>query len=933
MIDNPNKHLVQLRQAYEAGTLDKDTYQAAIAALGVQDNYKADLKGQGAIAQGDHAVAVGAGALLVTGTVHGNIYHGPPTTDFNKALRIYRQVLLSSCRHLPLRGVDLGASDPSTARQRLNLTDVYVDLDTTTLAHEKEERDSGLRCPTPEEIREAYPIGALEATVENRRLVILGDPGAGKSTFLNYLGLSLAGPENDLGQRLPGWPIDESNAVPILLTLRDFARWLPEDVETASPHHLWHFIHSRLKAQNLKFTADPLRQTLEDGRAVVLLDGLDEIPSKTRRTFVRDAVDAFARRYPRSRVVVTCRVLSYQDPTWQLTDFPDVELAPFDEEKINHFIGAWYEELVRLGTVRSEEADGLADRLREAVRRPDLWQLAPNPLLLTVMALVHTHKGRLPDARALLYEDTVDIMLWRWEQIKAGGKEQAPRLRQLLQDAARTDVDLKRTLWRLAFEAHQENGFDDDKSLADIGELRLEKALAQLHPENSRDWAQQVIGAMKLRAGLLLEREREVYTFPHRTFQEYLAGAYLSARADFSQHAAALVEDGTFWREVILLAVGRLVYLSGDTDKPLALVGELCPRNPPEGKIAWRKVWLAGDALKELGLNRVREGNLGRDLLERVRNRLVDLLEGGHLGPVERVAAGDTLAYLGDPRPPVTNIDQMQLCHVPPGPFWMGSRKYDDEKPQHLNEHLKAAYWIARYPVTVAQFTTFVEASDRRPDTKRCQEGLNNHPVVDVTWHDARAFCAWLTERWHEKGWLPKEWVVRLPTEAEWEKAARGGVKIPHAPVIAKPNALTVDERDVLMQKNPLPKRHYPWSNDPNPNQANYDDTGIGATSAVGCFPSGASPYGIEDLSGNVWEWTRSLWGENLFEPTFGHPYHPGDGRENLEAGDDVLRVVRGGSSFSTAHDVRCAFRDWNRSVNPWNSNGFRVVVAALSPP
>ena len=88
---------------------------------------------------------------------------------------------------------------------------------------------------------------------------------------------------------------------------------------------------------------------------------------------------------------------------------------------------AWYAGLARMGEMTQAESTAMAGRLREAVHRPDLWRLAPNPLLLTVMALVHTHKGRLPDTRALLYEETVDILLWRWEQKKSGpGRGDAP---------------------------------------------------------------------------------------------------------------------------------------------------------------------------------------------------------------------------------------------------------------------------------------------------------------------------------------------------------------------------------------------------------------------------------------------------------------------------------------------------------------------------
>ena len=109
------------------------------------------------------------------------------------------------------------------------------------------------------------------------------------------------------------------------------------------------------------------------------------------------------------------------------------------------------------------------------------------------------------------------------------------------------------------------------------------------------------IQTIKHRAGLLLERLPQVYTFPHRTFQEYLAGAHLASQARFAPDAAKLVEAGAFWREVILLAVGKLVYLSGDTDKPLALVGELCPQQGVATPLGWQQAWLAGEVLQAPG--------------------------------------------------------------------------------------------------------------------------------------------------------------------------------------------------------------------------------------------------------------------------------------------------------------------------------------------
>jgi formylglycine-generating enzyme required for sulfatase activity len=133
------------------------------------------------------------------------------------------------------------------------------------------------------------------------------------------------------------------------------------------------------------------------------------------------------------------------------------------------------------------------------------------------------------------------------------------------------------------------------------------------------------------------------------------------------------------------------------------------------------------------------------------------------------------------------------------------------------------------------------------------------------------AFCHWLTEQLREIGELDAEAEVELPNELQWEKAARG-----------------------------TDGRTYPWGDEADPERANYGDTGIGTTSAAGCFPGGASPYGAEDLSGNVLEYVS-------------------DGR-----------VFRGGSFLNDAAYVRCASRSRNFSFNPWNNYGFRVVASPV---
>jgi hypothetical protein len=693
----------------------------------------------------------------------GTVYQGPVPRDATAALALFRRMLILGCRGLPLRGKEVGASDPEGRQNRIDLDKVYVDLDTTTRIVErpgaasaptsasgpglftrvvsrpprwlvarvgstaKPEEHPGTSDSPPDRSGKERILGALEAVIAHRHVVLLGDPGSGKSTFANHLAVCLAlhglEPEHHWLDRLTDWPPAEGNLLPIVVILRDLARALPAGPAEIGCDALWDHVRAALKRRRLDALEPHLEAALEAGRAILLFDGLDEVPGTEARRKVRDLVAGCAERYADARVVVTCRTLSYQDPRWRLPrEFESFTLAPFDDAKIDRFIDAWFGDLTRLQVVKEEAAGPMARALQQAVQRPDLRRLARNPLLLTVMALVHTHKGRLPDARALLYEEAVEILLWRWEQLKQEGVPEAVGLRERLQEVGRSDVDLKRLLWRLAFEAHRGTGADE--KLADIGELELQRALRELHPDRKLGWVGEILDAVKLRAGLLLERVPGVYTFPHRTFQEYLAGAHLAGQAAFAREAAALVDGGVLWREVILLAVGRLVYLGGDTEKPLALVAELCPVEPSRSDGGWRRVALAGEVLHEIGVARARESELGRDLLRRVRARLRELLEAGALSAVERARAGVTLGHLGDEREGVgcvevegVRVPGFKWVEIGSGPFLMGSKGGeggDAERPRFRCGLIERGYRVGKYPVTVEQYGCFVEGGGYR---------------------------------------------------------------------------------------------------------------------------------------------------------------------------------------------------------------------------
>jgi formylglycine-generating enzyme required for sulfatase activity len=208
------------------------------------------------------------------------------------------------------------------------------------------------------------------------------------------------------------------------------------------------------------------------------------------------------------------------------------------------------------------------------------------------------------------------------------------------------------------------------------------------------------------------------------------------------------------------------------------------------------------------------------------------------------------------------------MCEVPAGPFLMGSDQHQDEQaaedemPQHTVT--LPAYEIARYPLTVSEYRCFWQYSlCNSPEGWSLQQQHSDRPVVGVSWHDALAYAAWLAKVTRQP------W--RLPTEAEWEKAARG-----------------------------IDGRIYPWGDHWDHTRANTNDGGPGTTTPVGRYSNGTSPYGAQDMAGQVWEWTSTT-----YQP---YPYQVGDGREK-DAGAMSYRVLRGGSWYGYPLDARAACR------------------------
>jgi formylglycine-generating enzyme required for sulfatase activity len=237
--------------------------------------------------------------------------------------------------------------------------------------------------------------------------------------------------------------------------------------------------------------------------------------------------------------------------------------------------------------------------------------------------------------------------------------------------------------------------------------------------------------------------------------------------------------------------------------------------------------------------------------------------------------------------------DLPELVEIPAGPFVMGSDPdidplaFPNERWSHSAYQGTVelpAYSIGRYEVTVGQFRAFVEATGFRADPQAL-EGRPDLPVRFVSWPDALAYCRWLETTPRLKRLVLEGWRVTLPTEAQWEKAARG-----------------------------TDGRIFPWGNEPRSDRANF---GGASVKPVGSYECPECPFGLADMSGNLWELTRSAYRA--------YPYHPGYEDIDLEA--DALWIMRGGSYGDAEQNIRAALRG---GVDPGARRpfiGFRVVL------
>ncbi|MBZ0295950.1 MAG: SUMF1/EgtB/PvdO family nonheme iron enzyme, partial [Anaerolineae bacterium] len=655
-----------------------------------------------------------------------------------------------------------------------------------------------------------------EAVRKVRQLVILGDPGAGKTTTLWKLAADYA----------EAAKADEDAPLPVLLRLGSLAPAVS--------------VRQQLQAQ---LGPLPLDALLAEERLALLIDALNELPALQRDEKVaeiRELVQAAQKN--QTVAVVTCRELDYEGKL-DLHIQEQVTIRPLDPVRIRQFCRnhlpedgeGLFRELTSGGDVRHAWQD-----------RRSLVRLAQNPYMLFMMTEVYAQTGSLPPNRGKLFDLFVTYLLHEREKLS---KVVSAELRQRLADMAYMMQDEARG-----------TAIGRDLALMYLSEVQLYHAVS----------ANLLDGSDNMR-------------FTHQLLQEYFAAQKLNQEMLAGKPASRFWPPERWWEpqgweETAVLLAG----LYSDDTTPV--IKWLQRANP---ELAARCVLESGAHTPEATLKALRPFLLSH--LTKLKRDPIKV----------RVAVGRALGriMLNDSKPldnrkgagiavrSGLKLPDIDWVLIPDGVFI-----YQKGETQTLS-----AFEIARYPITYVQFQCFVDAPDLNDE--RWWEGMpekqnvygrtyctreisvqrfkfSNHPRDSVSWYQALAFCRWLSDK------LGCE--VTLPTEQQWERAARG-----------------------------TDGRLYPYGADFDMTKGNTSETGIGGTCAVGIVADGASPDGILDMNGNVFEWCLNK-------------YRQPNQIEIDISGD--RRVLRGGSWFYDEWLARTIYRFGPYPSDCYYTNGFRLV-------
>lgn len=808
----------------------------------------------------------------------------------------YLDWLIGQHRHLGLLPAQVVIGRWGERQKYVDLEDVYLELSVSSKSGDEnltgmyeEDKRSLIKQPFQHLERLIKPDekatqGDLNLLInEHQRLVIRGDPGSGKTTLLRYLAVThsraLRGNkvERDSTHIVKERLHLKKRLFPILVTLRRHGKvvsWgeIKELTDT--------FIEEMPPELRKRCPKGFFEQHLRRGNCLILLDALDELGSPEARTAMARRIAALLQIYdhPDNRIIVTTRIIGYEGQLDQY-EFNVRTVQKLQAGQIRALVKQRYKAIAISETIgRQKEARTLqqnllrrSERLIEKIEStPRLNELATNPLILSLIVLVHFLKVELPEERVLLYRDCVEILTERWQQVK---REEAEIQREVPEEL--TLVQKLILLREIAFAMQQRRKEESNsvlmprdavqdlitKKLPDFveGDLRQsESARQEFYHRKAGEWIQ----GIQVESGILVEQGLDeagepLLGFSHLTFQEYLAAVAINEVHEYESFLWSNLLNPT-WREVVLTYV---VIISDATPLISALLES--PLQPDgillAGHCLTQRVRHVKPTIQQTTLTKLKNGfteaddltvgDFGKVMAAIGGSEIIAFLRGQFIdpNPARRLTAIEVLGQTkgDDSELETVRADLLRIVETPNevtltvtarkslaqvgDPRFIGLEPFlvRVQSPRILQPSLSRKYRrllnnefeIGKYPITNLEYSRFVEATGYKApaywieQTFPVEEATN--PVVGVTPKDAVAYCKWLSRQSGKH--------YRLPKSYEWEWAASGSAQCA-----------------------------YPWGDEFDKDKCNTKESGLGRSTPVGSYFVGNSSFGITDMSGNV---------------------------------------------------------------------------------
>jgi formylglycine-generating enzyme required for sulfatase activity/energy-coupling factor transporter ATP-binding protein EcfA2 len=720
----------------------------------------------------------------------------------------------------------------------------------------------------------------IEVLMGRKKCILLrGGAGTGKTTLIKHLAYTVT---HDIGHSsLKGY-------LPVMVFLKDLWLIYGEELKKTRKKLIFEELLSLyLEKDKCQLDWETVSNYLDRQKALFLIDGLDEVPQHLRQDLV-DIIAKFQFQHNQNRFLLTGRPhgITGQAMTRFGDDLHDIE--SLDDAKIKNFIKKWFRAISgRAAGLGEVTADGMISDIRQ---HEHISAFTQNPLLLTAVCILYQDGKRIPEQRADLYNRIIDNLIHRrFNDPTQPGKENEilEFLMALAFDAQKNNRKtieiadaleiLKNIFPKRGWHPQPIHGQPDAvlsgaSSQKPGSSASFYRIIVKEEEERQSHYKQRILklfNEIEPRCGLFDCVGSDEIQFTHLTFQEFLAAKYMVYEDIVWQPFL----EKEWWEETLLLYTGFISLDRKRTGNDIVKnILTTKAKEEEDEKKRLRLQFLGARAICDFQPTKRDE-----KVISLAREQMIQLTE-SDADLEHRFQAGELLGNLGD-----TRISEDNMVLVPAGEFTRGSEEYEYSKP--VKRIYLDDFMIGAYPITNKDFKGFIDDNGYKREEFWTSEGWlwrkkenisepgywydrewngPNFPVVGVSWYEAVAYTNWLSEVTGKS--------YRLPTEAEWEKAARG-----------------------------TDGRIYPWGNEFDKNLCNSWELKLRRTNPVGIFHKGESPYGCFDMAGNVWEWCADWYDEKYYSKALEkNPKGPETGS---------LRVCRGGSWLYVAEYCACAIR------------------------